>query len=92
MLIQRWIRGTVALLGLALASCATTLPDEPASDDVQPVASEPEARSVLDPDADPNVRTVFECTITGNWWGTRESCVANCAGGKCFVCGLTCQN
>jgi hypothetical protein len=26
----------------------------------------------------------FECSITGNIYGTRSVCLANCAGGTCF--------
>jgi hypothetical protein len=36
--------------------------------------------------------TVFECSTTGNWWATRAICQANCVGGTCFACGLSCQN
>jgi len=83
-------------LGLAIAGCAVTTDDPvmPGDDHTATTSAElttPAATPAVGEEASPQA-TVFECTTTGNWWGTRAACQANCAGGTCFVCGLACQN
>jgi hypothetical protein len=64
--------------------------DAPAPDPVdEPTASTSAASTAVAP---PSVTIVFECSTTGRWWATRAICQANCAGGTCSACGLSCQN
>jgi hypothetical protein len=97
MLVQRLAVPVVLSLGLALASCAIGGDDPPTVDEVS--APSAVARSLPEPPAlgkaltaAPNASIVWECTTTGRWWATQASCLTNCAGGQCFVCGLDCQN
>jgi hypothetical protein len=92
------VRG-VARFAIAawIATLGACMADAPAPDPVaEPTASTSAASTAVAPTASselaPDVTTVFECTTTGRWWGTRAICQANCAGGTCFACGLSCQN
>ena len=84
----------VAGIAMAMGACvADAGPSEPAPSAVTEPALDVSPAAALEADADahPDVATVYECTTDGEWWGTRASCQANCAG-KCFACGALCQN
>jgi hypothetical protein len=86
-------RFAIAALIATLGAC---MADVPAPDPVDELATSTSAASTAVESTASNALepagTVFECSTTGNWWATRAICQANCAGGTCFACGLSCQN
>ena len=85
-------------VGAALTACATTDDDDRAADPapearVQPAAPAADpAPSVELSAVQPSVTFVYECSLNGLWYATREICTAHCGGGVCIRCGVNCQN
>jgi len=88
---KKIVTAMVMVMGCFVAACASSADPQPGSESESEGAASAPRDSVSGQSMTPDT-TVYECSITGNWWATRDICLAHCAGGTCFACGLSCQN
>jgi len=86
---KKIVTAMVMVMGCFVAACASSADSQPASESEGAVSA---LRDSVSGQLMTFDTTVYECSIIGNWWATRDICLAHCAGGTCFACGLSCQN